>query len=114
MHNTYYKKKLPILKRSFKLFYFQLLGLTGSNFSFYMKKSAFVIRSFYSSEFLTKNYSFILKLFLIFTATYFFNDYFYCLYYISSAIRQKGESQSGCYRKTKHAKYSEKQIFLTP
>ena len=27
---------------------------------------------------------------------------------------EKGESQNGCFRKTKHAKFSEKQTFLTP
>ena len=32
---------------------------------------------------------------------------------ITSVIRQKGESQNGCFKKTKHAKFSEKQIFLT-
>ena len=32
----------------------------------------------------------------------------------SSVIRQKGESQNGCFKKTKHAKFSEKQTFLTP
>ena len=32
----------------------------------------------------------------------------------SSVIRQKGESQNGCYKKTKHDKFSEKQTFLTP
>ena len=32
----------------------------------------------------------------------------------SSGIRQKGESQNGCFKKTKHAKMSEKQTFLTP
>ena len=26
----------------------------------------------------------------------------------SSVIRQKGESQNGCFKKTKHAKFSEK------
>ena len=31
----------------------------------------------------------------------------------SSVIRQKGESQSGCFKKTKHAKFSEKRTFLT-
>ena len=34
--------------------------------------------------------------------------------YHSSVIRQKGESQNGCFKKTKHAKYSEKQTFFTP
>ena len=33
---------------------------------------------------------------------------------ISSAIRQKGKSQNGWFKKTKHVKFSEKQIFLTP
>ena len=33
---------------------------------------------------------------------------------ISSVIRQKGESQNGCFKKTKHAKFSEKRAFLTP
>ena len=33
---------------------------------------------------------------------------------IASAIRQKGESQNGCYKKTKHVKFSEKGTFLTP
>ena len=32
----------------------------------------------------------------------------------SSGIRQKGESQNGCFKKAKHAKISEKQTFLTP
>ena len=34
--------------------------------------------------------------------------------YTSSVIKQKDKSQNECYRKTKHAKFSEKQIFLTP
>ena len=36
------------------------------------------------------------------------------LQFITSVIRQKGESQNGCFKKTKHAKFSEKQTFLTP
>ena len=32
----------------------------------------------------------------------------------SSVITQKGESQNGCYKKTKHAKLSGKQTFFTP
>ena len=32
----------------------------------------------------------------------------------SSVIRQKGESQNGCFKKTKHAKFSEKRTFPTP
>ena len=31
-----------------------------------------------------------------------------------SVIRQKSESQNGCYKKTKPAKFSEKRTFLTP
>ena len=31
----------------------------------------------------------------------------------SSVTRQKGESQNGCFKKTKHAKFSEKRTFLT-
>ena len=31
-----------------------------------------------------------------------------------SVIRQKGEFQNGCFKKTKHAKFSEKRTFLTP
>ena len=31
-----------------------------------------------------------------------------------SEIRQKGESQNGCFKKAKRAKISEKQTFLTP
>ena len=31
-----------------------------------------------------------------------------------SVIRKKGESQNGCFKKTKHAKFSEKRTFLTP
>ena len=34
--------------------------------------------------------------------------------YNSSVIRQKGESQNECFKKTKHAKFSEKRTFLTP
>ena len=34
--------------------------------------------------------------------------------YNTSVIRQKGKSQKGCLKKTKHAKFSEKQTFLTP
>ena len=36
------------------------------------------------------------------------------LFYKLSVIRQKGESQNGCLKKTKHAKFSEKRTFLTP
>ena len=32
--------------------------------------------------------------------------------YFSSVIRQKGESQNGCFKKTKHAKFSEKRTFF--
>ena len=32
----------------------------------------------------------------------------------SSVIRQKSESQNGCFKKTKHAKFSKKRTFLTP
>ena len=32
----------------------------------------------------------------------------------SSVIRQKGESQNGCFKKTKHVEFSEKRTFLTP
>ena len=31
-----------------------------------------------------------------------------------SVIRQKGESQNGCYKKTKPAEFSEKRTFVTP
>ena len=31
-----------------------------------------------------------------------------------SVIRQKGKSQNGCFRKTKHAKFSEIRTFVTP
>ena len=31
-----------------------------------------------------------------------------------SVIRRKGESQHGCCKKTKYAKYSKKRTFLTP
>ena len=31
-----------------------------------------------------------------------------------SVIKPKGESQNGCFKKTKHAKFSEKKNFLTP
>ena len=33
---------------------------------------------------------------------------------ISLVIMQKGESRNGCFKKTKHAKFSGKQTFLTP
>ena len=32
----------------------------------------------------------------------------------SSVISQKGESQNGCFQKTKHAKFSEKRTYFTP
>ena len=32
----------------------------------------------------------------------------------SSGIRQKGQSQNSCFKKTKHAKSSKKQAFPTP
>ena len=32
----------------------------------------------------------------------------------SSVIRQKGESQNGCFKETKHSKFFEKWTFLTP
>ena len=36
-----------------------------------------------------------------------------CFIDISSVIRRNGESQNGGYKKTKHAKFSEKLLFLT-
>ena len=33
---------------------------------------------------------------------------------ITSVIRQQGESQNGCFKKTKHAKFSKKRTFFTP
>ena len=35
-------------------------------------------------------------------------------YHASSQIREKGESQNGFFKKTKHAKFFEKRAFLTP
>ena len=35
-------------------------------------------------------------------------------YGISLVVRQKSESQNGCFKKTKHVKFSEKRTFLTP
>ena len=32
----------------------------------------------------------------------------------TSVARQKGKSQNGCFKKTKHVKFSEKRTFLTP
>ena len=32
----------------------------------------------------------------------------------ATVIRQKGESQNGCFKKAKHAKFSEKRTFFTP
>ena len=37
-----------------------------------------------------------------------------CVNLNSSVIRQKSESQNGCFKKLKHGKFSEKRIFLTP
>ena len=31
-----------------------------------------------------------------------------------SVIQQKGVSQNGCFKKTKHAKFSEKRTFISP
>ena len=39
---------------------------------------------------------------------------FYVSVLISSVIRQKGKSRNGCFKKTKHVKFSEKRTFLTP
>ena len=44
---------------------------------------------------------------------------FSCLFFdffllISSVIRQKSEFQDGCFKKTKHVKFSEKPTFLSP
>ena len=39
---------------------------------------------------------------------------FAILSFSSTVIRQKGKSQNGCFKKTKHAKFSGKQTFLTP
>ena len=35
-------------------------------------------------------------------------------WYTSSVIRQKGESRNECFKKTKHAKFSDKRTILTP
>ena len=36
------------------------------------------------------------------------------LYRNSPLIRQKGESQNGCFKETNHAKFSKKRTFITP
>ena len=36
------------------------------------------------------------------------------VYYVSTVIRQKGETQNGCSKKTKDAKFSENEHFLPP
>ena len=41
---------------------------------------------------------------------YFFISYANIDYEITSVIRQKGESQNGCFKKTKHAKFAEKRM----
>ena len=38
----------------------------------------------------------------------------YGLQHLSLVIRQKGETQNGGNKKTKHVKFSEKRTFLTP
>ena len=35
-------------------------------------------------------------------------------FHSSSVIRQKGESQNGCFKKTKQVEFSEKRTFFTP
>ena len=41
------------------------------------------------------------------------SQYWDFLWINASVIRQKGESENGCYKKTKHVKFSEKRKFLT-
>ena len=36
------------------------------------------------------------------------------LFFISSTIRQKGESEKGCYKKTKQSKFPQNEHFLPP
>ena len=43
-----------------------------------------------------------------------FREYRFRHTVLSSVIRQIGESQNGCYKKTKHVKFYEKRTFLTP
>ena len=60
----------------------------------------------------------------IFYLTLYFEGFIYFFHIIafsrfwhflkSLVIRQKGESQNGCFKKTKHAKFFEKRIFFTP
>ena len=40
--------------------------------------------------------------------------FLYYYYQNLSAIGKKGESQNGCFKRTKHVKFSEKLTFLTP
>ena len=42
------------------------------------------------------------------------SKYVFLLFHISSVIRWRGESQNGCFKKTKHGKFSKKRTFLTP
>ena len=37
-----------------------------------------------------------------------------CNFYKTSVIRQKGDSQNGYFKKTKHVKFSEKRLSLPP
>ena len=55
-------------------------------------------------------------------AAFSFRKFYYCckafwyvlINFYSSVTMQKGKSQNGCFKKTKHVKFSKKQIFLTP
>ena len=42
------------------------------------------------------------------------NEKLICKSYKLSVIRQKGKSQNGCFKKTKHVKFSTEQTWLTP
>ena len=42
------------------------------------------------------------------------NNQMVVTFLFSLVIRQKGESQNGCFKKTKHVKFSKKRTFLTP
>ena len=67
---------------------------------------SFIMKEWYYRTFYNDILSFLLRDTLVI--------YFLQKLQKSSVICQKGESQNGCCKKTKHAKFSEKRTFLTP
>ena len=86
--------------------YFPAFGLSTGNYG--------PEKTLYLDTFHTVNVLFIYKMRCLFEGRFSLEGDVYLINQKSSVIRQNNLSQNGCFKKTKHAKFSKERTILTP